>query len=190
MPVAGPTAALVVARALDQRLREAWFIALGSTVPEGLYAFMACWGVSEVVARYPAALGASRAIGGVILAGVGIWLWRRAASGATAAAERNAKGRRAMALGLTMTIANPTLIVSWSAAVGALHSVGILPASTRSALPFAAGVSVGAAAWFAVLLRLLTTLRAKLRGAVFAAIMRTVGALFVAGGVFVALRSI
>ncbi len=189
MPVAGPTAALVFARALERRAREAWLIALGSAVPEGLYACLACWGVAATLSRFPALLGVSRLAGGVVLAAVGVWLVVRASS-----LGRSMKSTpdtdRGIFIGLAMTLVNPTLLLSWTAAVGALHSVGLLPVDTRSAVPFGLGVAAGVAAWFAVMIRLVTVVRDRVRGALFAGILRSVGALFVVAGVLVVAHTV
>jgi threonine/homoserine/homoserine lactone efflux protein len=195
MPVAGPTAALVLARALERRVREAWLIGLGSALPEGLYAFLACWGIRAALARFPAVLGASRLVGGIVLAAIGVWLMVRASTVGGSAkkgsrGEGPSQGRRGVVLGLLMTVANPTLLLTWSAAVGALHSVGLLSVDSRAAAPFALGVVAGVSAWFAVMIRLVAGLRDHLRKGVFAVVVRGVATLFIAVGVVVVARAV
>jgi threonine/homoserine/homoserine lactone efflux protein len=189
MPVAGPTAALVFARALERRAREAWLIALGSAVPEGLYACLACWGVAAALGRFPALVGASRLAGGIVLGAVGIWLLARASTlGGSVKGDPGTD--RGIFIGLAMTLVNPTLLLTWTAAVSALHSVGLLPVDTRSALPFALGVAAGVSAWFAVMIRLVAVVRERVRGPMFAGILRSVGALFVVAGVLVVAHTV
>jgi threonine/homoserine/homoserine lactone efflux protein len=189
MPVAGPAAALVLARTLDRRVREAWFIAVGSAVPEAAYASLACWGVSAVAARFPKALGASHFAAGLALAGVGFWLLFRP-SRIGAAPNEGGPGRRGILVGLGTTLANPTLLLSWTAVVGALHSIGALPVDTRVAAPFGLGVGAGVVAWFALMIRLVEGVRDRVRGAVFIGFVRGIGALLVAGGTSMAVRAL
>jgi threonine/homoserine/homoserine lactone efflux protein len=189
MPVAGPTAALVLARALQRRTREAWLIALTAALPEGAYAFMACWGMSAVVERFPALVGASRLLAGVALALVGFWLLRRASSVARVG-PGDSQSKRGVAVGLASTAANPGLLVSWSAAVGALHSFGLMPIDERSALPFSVGVTTGVAAWLSVMIRIVATLREHVQSGVLPRLVRGVGALLVAAGLVAAARAV
>jgi threonine/homoserine/homoserine lactone efflux protein len=189
IPVAGPTAALVLARTLERRTREAIFIALGGAVPEGLYAFMACWGTTAVVARFPKVVGVSHAVGGVALAAVGVWLVVRAQE-VGAPPEADGRESRGVVTGFAMTMANPTLALSWTAAVGFLHSIALLPLEARAALPFALGVTAGVSAWFGLAIRMVERLRGRLRKGKFVAIVRVIGAGFVAVGAGVATGAI
>jgi threonine/homoserine/homoserine lactone efflux protein len=189
VPVAGPAAALVLERALERRPHEAWWIALGSAVPEGVYAFLACLGIGLASAQLPSLVSASHAAAGLFLIAAGAWLVRKAP--VVARPSRAEAGRKSgLAVGVAVTAFNPTILLSWSAAVAALHSVGLLQMVGRVAAPFAVGVSAGICAWYALLIRLAGGVRNRIRAATVAAIVRSIGTALVVAGVVVALRAV
>lgn len=189
MPVAGPTAALVLARALERRTREAWLIALGAAVPEGLYAALACWGVSAILERFPRTMSFARVAAGVLLAAVGAWLLLRASAVATSR-PRSGGAERGLLVGVLTTLVNPTLALTWSVAVGALHSLGFLAVGTRVAPSFGLGVALGVVGWFAVMIRLVRLVQNRLRAGLLVDLVRAVGALLLGAGVVATARAV
>ena len=160
MPVAGPVSILVLERGLSRRFRSGLYLAAGAAVAESGYAFLAFFGLTALLARYPAIAPLSHAAGALILLALGTMLIRRRSKDATAA-QRPATHGDAV-LGFTITALNPTLIATWTAAVTTLHGTGLVRASTSLALPFAVSVCVGIVAWFAVLLALVRRFGAKM----------------------------
>ena len=61
-------------------------------------------------------------------------------------------GYRNVLFGFSLTAVNPTLVVTWTAAVGAAHSMGVLRVRALDAFPFAAGAGTGIVAWFVLFL--------------------------------------
>ena len=177
MPVAGPISVLVLHLGLAHEGRRAFHLALGGALAEGIYALLAFWGLSTVLAAHPRLLPASRVLGAVILLGLGGAMLARRFQGATPASQAPAAGhKRSFVLGFLLTALNPTLVVTWTAAVAALHATGLLAMDRAQALPFAAAASAGIGAWFATLLWLVRRFRSRLGTATLARLSRTLGA--------------
>ena len=158
IPVAGPTTMLVLSFGLQGRIRTAAMIALGSAVPEGIWAALGLWGFSALLATYTWAEPVSEAAAVVILLVVGgLLLVRPPAAEPTLQEEPTDVGGalRAGLLGLSLTGLNPTLLVNWGAAVTLAVSVGALEPASEHAIPFGVGVAMGIVAWFAFVLHLL-----------------------------------
>ena len=154
VPLAGPIAVLVFAYGLEGRFRTGIFLSLGAALAESIYAYAAFWGVGTLLGRYPSIVLASHAVIGTLLIGVGIVLTRRELS---AGLEKTSKPRhaRALALGFAISIFNPTLLVTWSAATAALFGIGFVGEGAGASIAFAIGVIVGIVAWFSLLLLLI-----------------------------------
>jgi threonine/homoserine/homoserine lactone efflux protein len=191
IPVAGPTAVIVAESALNGRPRRGLTIAIGAAIAEGFYALVAFWGLTAVLTSYPSVRPISRVVAGVVLCLVGVYLIRRRAKPASQR-DRSGAGTRAheLGFGFTITFFNPTLVVTWTVAVAALHAA--LPAtfSVYDAIPFAIGVSTGIVAWFWVLLRLVSRFRESASPHMLNRVIRATGGVLVAAGVFVAARAI
>ncbi len=153
MPVAGPVSILVLERGLARRFRSGLLLAAGAAVAESVYAFLAFFGLSALLARFPAIVPVSQACGAVILLVVGVGLLRRRRAIDATATPRPATHGDAI-LGFTITALNPTFIATWTAAVTALYGTGLVRATPSCALPFAISVCAGIVVWFAVLLAL------------------------------------
>ena len=154
MPVAGPIAVLVLSRGLSGRHQSGMAIALGAALAESAYAYLAFWGMSRLIARYPWFVPVSRGLGSALLIAVGAAMLVHRKRGRAKAALHRPHGA-SFALGFTVTALNPTLIATWTASVTALIASGLVRFSAGNALPFALGVCAGIASWFAVMLRLL-----------------------------------
>ena len=85
-------------------------------------------------------------------------------------------------LGFLLTAVNPTLIVTWTAAVAALSTTGLLDLNRGQALPFAAAAGTGIVAWFATLLWLVGKCRNRFSAAALDRFRRGMGAVLVAAG--------
>src|SRR5687767_7923128 len=157
IPIAGPTAVLIVERALSGARRAALEMAAGASIAEAAYALLAFLGITAFLGEYPWLVPASRLVGALILLGLGLYL-ALAPRKPKAAPTKHATGR-AFVVGLVVTGINPTLLVSWTAVVAVLHSTGTLRVAPLDGFPFALGVGVGSASWFVVLLALLRRFR-------------------------------
>jgi len=188
VPVAGPISVLVLHLGLLHDPRHALYVALGGALAEGLYALLAFWGLSELLTHFPVVLPAARWVGaGLILAlGLVLLLTR---TGTAAPREGPRRGsKRSFALGFLVTAVNPTLLVTWTAALTALHATGLLAMSHAQALPFAAAAGAGIVAWFSTLLWLVGKWRSRVSEAALGRFKRGTGAVLLAAGVGMALR--
>ncbi|MEO8799084.1 MAG: LysE family transporter [Polyangiaceae bacterium] len=188
IPIAGPIAVIIVSKALEHRNRAAFFISIGASVAEAFYAFLAFWGFSAVLGKYPSLQPISRLIGCAILIALGVYLAVRkpkSKEAAQAKDQANAVGVRNVLLGFTMTVVNPTLIVTWTAAVGAAHSTGLLRMHQSDAFTFSLGVCAGIVTWFSLLLVLLGRFKKKVGPDTLNKAIRYIGiALIVLGSAF------
>lgn len=163
VPIAGPISILVFALGIENRLRSAFGVALGGALAEALYAFLAFWGFSHYLARYPIVAGFSRGITAVILLMIGIrMVYKKQPQTGPKAPPKAQKGaRRGLLIGLTISLLNPTLILTWTVASGMVVASNLLPVNPHSALPFSVGVCLGIFGWFALLLHLVVRYRAR-----------------------------
>ena len=195
MPIAGPIAVIVVSKGLDNKPKDGLFIAIGAAVAEAVYAGLAFLGLTAALERYPILVPASRLMGCVILCGLGVYFIVRRPK----KKEERAQGDkhvpattalRSAFLGLSVTAVNPTLLVTWTAAVGAAESTGFLRVSKLDALPFAGGVLCGIIAWFATFLWLLVKFQKKLRPESIDKVIRWMGVVLLVLGIGFGVRTI
>jgi threonine/homoserine/homoserine lactone efflux protein len=181
IPIAGPISVLVLALGLRSGFRKALAVATGGALAEGFYAFLAFWGFSSFLARYANALNASRGITALILFAVGLILIRkRRPVEASVPVTRNA-ARNGFLIGFTISILNPTLILTWMAASSAVFSAHLVSFYAYEAVPFSLGVMAGIIGWFALLLGLAARYRGRFRPASLDRVIHLTGWLVIAG---------
>jgi len=154
IPVAGPISVLVVVLGMENRYRTAIGVAAGGALGEALYAFLAFWGFSRYLSRYPLMDEASRCVTAIILLTVGIFLIRKRDPRSPKARNFTEKGasRNGMLIGLGISLLNPTLILTWTAASSVFFSIHIVSFHQNEAFAFAGGVGAGIVGWFSLLL--------------------------------------
>ena len=173
MPVAGPIAALVFARAMQGRLRSGLYIAMGGAVAEAGYAALALWGFAELLEQYPWIQQVSNAAAAVILTVLGVLFIRHQETDTQESLDERAES--GFLMGFTITAFNPTLIATWTAAAAMLLSSGLVALEGSHALPFSAGAMAGIVTWFAMLLRLVAHFRERFSYASLARVIRGMG---------------
>jgi threonine/homoserine/homoserine lactone efflux protein len=189
MPIAGPVGVVVVAKGLESKYRSGAYIALSAAVAEGGYAFMAFWGLTSIMGRYPVLAPASRLLGCAIAVALGVYFLVRRSKPSSKSAEVKEAGKYRDALfGFSITALNPTLLVTWTAAVSAAHSIGILRVHAMDAIPFAGGVVIGIATWFMTLLWLLSRFRNVATSTTLDWVLRGMGVVLVLVGTGLAIR--
>jgi threonine/homoserine/homoserine lactone efflux protein len=185
--LAGPVAALAFGRALENRARGGLALALGATVAEGVWVFLACLGFAGLLERFPWIEPASQAATAGVLLGVGVAFLRRRAPKPEAAAQPG-DTRRSFTVGLLVGALNPTLLLTWCAMAAMLHGAGLLPTPSAGAVPFSLGAMAGMAAWFALLIALVARFRVRLGPASLTRIVNAAGAVLTLSGVVFAAR--
>lgn len=194
VPVGGPIAVLVLGHGIEGRSRAGLYIALGAAVPEGAYAYLACWGFSELLEMHPWLDAASRVAGAVLVLGLGLWFLfgrQRASEGPKEARALNRrKGvKRNLALGFVITALNPTLLATWAAAVSLAAAVLPFRLQSTHALPFSIGACLGIASWFVLLLYLLRRFRNRVSGETHQRMIKATGVLILLVGVGLGIRA-
>jgi threonine/homoserine/homoserine lactone efflux protein len=190
MPVAGPIGILVFGRGLQDRARSAIHLAVGSALAESVYAYLAFWGFSALLATHRWIEPISRGLAALILTGLGLHLLlkRPPPEVAQPLADPAASNARSFLLGITITALNPTLMATWGAAVTALHSLDLVAFDSGRALPFSIGVCLGISTWFVVLLTLLARFRDRFHRATLDRTVRLMGLFLTLLGLFFAVR--
>jgi threonine/homoserine/homoserine lactone efflux protein len=180
MPLAGPIAVLAVSRAAHDRFDEALRIAAGAAVAEGIYAGVAFWGFTTFLARNALIVPVSHGATAVVLTALGVRFvfWRM-----NEAKDAHESRAGTLLLGFTVSMLNPTLLLTWSAAVAFLYSRHLEPASALAALPFGACAAAGIAGWFACLVALMRKYRGKIPGKVLTYGVRAMGVALIGLGI-------
>lgn len=188
MPLAGPVALLVFARGVSGDFRVAFAIGIGAAVAEGIYAGIAFWGFSILFAGHPFVVPLSRAITAFVLWAVGIYftLWSPRPKGPN---ERRGDSRTGtFFVGFTISALNPTLLVTWSAAVAWLYSKEFVTLAPWMAAPFGGMAAVGVATWFFVMIDLLRRYRERFPHHVLMWVIRGMGLVLIGLGVWSAVQ--
>ncbi len=189
IPVAGPISVLVLALGAANRSRTAIAVAAGGAVAEAIYAFLAFWGLSFYLARYPALLEASRGTTALILMIIGAALMRQKGKpGERTEPARKRRTGSGFLLGFTISILNPTFLLTWVAASSVVFASRILHLHPAEAFPFSLGVCGGIIGWFALLLWLMAKYRDRFHPSVLNRVVFWMGAaVFLGGSVFLLL---
>ncbi len=195
MPIAGPTSMLVLSFGLHGRARAAAWLALGSALPEGIWAGLALWGFAALVGSYEWVRAAAEVGAALILIAVGLLLTLRPPTPTPTPSDDDedpetttTSDARTFLLGLSLTGLNPTLIFNWGAAVALAVSLGAVAPSPQMAIPFGIGVVSGIVVWFGFVLVLLERHHRRISLRVRTRIMRIMGISLLALGVLAAAR--
>jgi threonine/homoserine/homoserine lactone efflux protein len=177
MPLAGPIAIMAVARASRGKYGEAMRIGLGAAAAEGIYAGLAFWGFTTFLARHAIVVPISQAVTTIVLTAIGVRFsfWKPTESHGDA---RENKAGTAL-LGFSVSAINPTLLLTWSAAVAALYSRGLKEPSPAYALPFGLCAAAGIGGWFVVLAALFKRFGGKLPETAITWVIRSMGLVLV-----------
>ncbi|HZU81768.1 MAG TPA: LysE family transporter [Polyangiaceae bacterium] len=181
MPLAGPIAVMVLSRAAGRAFADARRIGFGAALAEGMYAAAAFWGFAALLGRHPVLVPISHAVSAVVLVMLG---FRFVFFALREHRPPREKAGGTFLIGFSVSALNPTLLVTWSAAVAFLYSKGVRHASALYALPFGACAGVGVAAWFLVLVRVLRRYQGVLPRVALTMVVRALGVVLLGLGVW------
>ena len=119
----GPTGVLIVRRGAERRYLNGMAIAAGGTTAETCYCFAAVLGLNALAAVYPQIFTALRGVGIAIMFGVGLFVFSQPPRPPAVDPDEVRTWKTDILVGLSATGMNPTLLVTWSVAVGLLQSV-------------------------------------------------------------------
>lgn len=186
VPLAGPIAVMVLSRAARGKFGEALRIGAGAAVAEGLYAGASFWSFAALLTRSALLLPIARGATALVLLPLGIYFgfWR---STEKSRADRHESRAGTALLGFTISALNPTLFVTWSAAVGFLFSQRAQSVREWDAFPFGLSAGAGVLLWFFTLVLLLRRYQGKVRDDVLSWVVRGLGVTLFFMGVWSAL---
>lgn len=178
VPVAGPVSALVLSYGLRGHFTAGRWLSLGAGLVEGLYVFLAFWGWSTFLSRYPDVLRVSSWLTVVLLAGIGIYFIQSKKMRVIPEGSQKPKAASAWAafsIGSGVAIANPSVLVTWMAGLTALHSMRLLDPGLLHGALFSLGVGFGIFGWFYVFLKVLKKYRARFEVKVLDWVLKGIG---------------
>jgi threonine/homoserine/homoserine lactone efflux protein len=182
MPLAGPIAIMAVSRAAHGRYGEALRIGLGAAAAEGIYAGLAFWGYTTFLARHAIVVPISHGATALVLVAIGVrFAFWKPPEGQDRDDDNKAGS---VLLGFSVSAINPTLLLSWSAAVALLYARGLKDPSPAYAIPFGACAMAGVGGWFVTLAALLRRYEGKVPREGIKWFVRVMGAVLVVLGVW------
>ena len=192
IPLAGPASILVFKNALEKGHREGIDIAVGAAVGEGVYAFIAFWGLTTVLEQFPMLVPASKIAGAILVIALGIYLVARRTNPNEMHAQNLAdRQERRWLRGFLSAVLNPTLLATWTTVVTGIHAASLVDPSPRGALPFALGVAVGIVGWFAFLIQVIVRrFRERLQPESIARLVRGFGWAMIGIGAIIMSRAV
>lgn len=161
MPPVGPIAVLLLERGVTGRDREGRGIALGAAMAETIYCALAMAGVSELMSRYAVVETIARAVGVVILLGLGVHFARFTMKSEPRAVKESVRFGGPFALGFAVSAANPVLIITWSGSIATLLAFAHLRFDVAQRAVFVLAVFAGMFSWFHLFLALLRRYQAR-----------------------------
>jgi threonine/homoserine/homoserine lactone efflux protein len=191
VPIAGPTAVIVLDSTLENRPRKGLCVAVGAAFAESIYAALAFWGLSRLFGNYPMIIPASRLFGSGVLILIGLYfaLRHNRIRSAPRLEHIHHEGRYLL-FGFTITFFNPTLAVTWTAAIAALHTLVPAHYTPVDTLPFAMGSCLGIIGWFWLLIRVICRFRTKVHLAPLNYVLKTTGGAMIIVGTVMTVRTL
>jgi threonine/homoserine/homoserine lactone efflux protein len=192
VPVAGPASILVLKNALEKGHRQGFDVAIGASVGEAVYAFVAFWGLTTVLETFPMLVPVSKIVGAVLVIVLGVYLvFRRTSTQEMQAAVLADRQGRRWLRGFLSAVLNPTLLATWTTVVTGLHAASLVEPSPRGAIPFAIGVGIGILGWFAFLVQVIVRrFRDRLEPAKIQKIVRGFGFAMIGVGFVIMSRAV
>jgi threonine/homoserine/homoserine lactone efflux protein len=190
MPLAGPIAVLMVSNTFRGRYAQALRLGFGAAIAETGYAFIACFGFVELLAKHKIVVPISHGVTAVVLVGLGGYFMRwkdhigEHPEDPPSIELQRKRNNTAFVLGFTVCALNPTLLLTWSAATAALYSRGVLEDSWTSAIAFALAAGAGVTSWNLALIGLVKRYHEHFPRKALVWIVRGMGLLLVGVGVW------
>ena len=183
IPAVGPISATVVQRSLRRDFLHAFSIGAGSSLAEAIYCYAALVGVSLFVDQFVWLKPILRWVGILVLLGLGTYfvLGNMPApqddsdfSNPTAASAGSA-----FSLGFVVTILNPSMLATWTAAIAYLQGLDLVTFHSWHHWAFPLSVVAGELTWFVCLVTTLNRLGHAISDRTITRIVRTVGAILI-----------
>lgn len=181
VPLVGPIAVMVLSRAARGKFDEARRIGLGAAAAEGIYAGVAFWGFTTFLAKHKSVVPISHGTTAVLLVALGTrFVFWRPVDGR----DRRESKSGTVLLGFSVSALNPTLLLTWSAAVAFIYSKGFGNQPALAALPFGVSAAAGVCGWMACFVELLRKYGGKLPRIAITWTVRVMGIVLVGLGIW------
>jgi len=189
MPIAGAVSIFVFQRGLSGRLKAGLSLSVGAALAEAAWCLLAMLGAEQIMSRWPAAEGIAKIVGAVILLALGIYFLTRKSSVPPKDQEPELQVNllKEFWIGFSLVAGNISVPLNWLALLTIAVGLGFHPEAAPPLL-FVTGVALGITAWFALLLKLLSTFRSRLSSNKIQWIMRSMGLLLILTAVLTYLR--
>lgn len=180
IPIAGPVSALVLRYGLKRQYKKGRALGFGAGLAEAIYVLLAFLGFELLFKSIPFFEQILALLAGLILVSLGVYFIRaKPVRWEEPATKPKEKGKGAFLLGFGVSIVNPTLLATWTAAITSLHGFSLFTYSPISGSFFAFGVWFGTGLWFALMLHLIRLNHARFKQEWIKKIMVGVGTLLV-----------
>jgi len=194
MPLAGVVSMFVFRRGLAGRFRRGLVLAAGAAATEAVWCLIAIIGAEQVLSRWPTLGVIAKSVGGFILLGLGVYTLRSPnilpTSDNGPDQDLNSSGTflREFRLGMVLVAGNISIPFNWLGMITVVVSLGLDPMAGPPWM-FAMGVAVGIMSWFTLLLKILAAFRARYSQRTHKRLMKSMGFLLLAVGLFALLRA-
>jgi len=189
VPLAGPIAFMVLRKGMLGQFRAGRAIALGGTLAEGIYCLLAVLGMERLLQTYPVLDVWTRWVGALVLIGLGMVfiITRKEVEHDTVKLNDDSTFGGPFVAGFTVSALNPTLLLTWSGAVAAVHAmIGTMAGLEKWLFPVA--VSAGVYLWFVLMLAAMRHWHGRIEARTMHLLMRVCGWLLLAAGAVLLVR--
>jgi threonine/homoserine/homoserine lactone efflux protein len=189
VPLAGPIAFMVLRKGMLGQFRAGRAVALGGTLAEGIYCLLAVLGMERLLLAYPVLDVFTRWVGALVLMGLGLVfiITRKEIEHDTVKVHDDSAFGGPFLAGFAVSALNPTLLLTWSGAVAAVHAVaGTMAGWHRWLFPVA--VSAGVYLWFVLMLAAMRHWHGRFGARTMHQFMRLCGWLLLAAGAVLLVR--
>lgn len=188
IPAIGPISATVVQRSLRRDFLHAFSIGAGSSLAEAIYCYTALVGVSLFVDQFIWLKPVLRWVGVVVLLGLGAYFLLgntpTAPDDTDLSNPTAASAGSAFSLGFLVTILNPSMLATWTAAIAYMQGLDVVTFQTWHHWSFPLSVVAGELTWFVVLVSTLNRLGHAISDRTIAGVIRTIGGVLIALGIW------
>ncbi len=184
---AGAIGALTIQRSLAHGFWAGLLTGLGSSAADVLYACVGVFGlrvISDLLVKYETAIAL---IGGVLIVGLGILIFRKQGTHSTERTEQ-ANLWACFASSFAIAIANPATVLSFLAAF-ASFGIGAIRSPAQGAA-LVTGILLGTGCWWTVLAGLSSRFRKRVTERIYEGLNRLLGSLMMLFGIGMVLRTI
>lgn len=138
----GPVNLSVIAASSNRQYKHALYIAIGGSLPEAFFAFVALFASSFISGFKGEILWLSQCCALVLLA-IGIWLFRKPP---VQNREVHSVSKYGLWSGVLLSVLNPQLVLFWIAIISwlGIHGLAVSQESPGAQISFALGTSAGA----------------------------------------------